>query len=233
MAESKSPSTDTSSSADANRSEADNPSPDRRGFFLWSALAFVAGGIVSLGPVVAGLFVFLDPLFKRKSADVTDDTGPGEWMKITTLDALPLNEPVRFPVIADKTDAWNKTANQPIGGIYLRKVGEKEVLALNAICPHAGCFVNYSGDDNIFLCPCHNSAFHADLEGQTQEKKEKHQDEDEQEFFGGKTKFKGKNNPSPRPMDKLVIDESRLESGEVWVKFVNYYPAQHEQAPKP
>lgn len=213
-------------------SAAETAPPNRRGFFLWSALAVVAGGIVSLGPVIAGALVFLDPLLRRKSVADDPETGPGDWMRVTTLDALPLGEPVRFPVIADKTDAWNRTANQPIGGIYLKKESDKKVLALNAICPHAGCFVNYSEGENVFLCPCHNSAFHADGPPQPQNHEEKKHNDDEK-VFGGKTKFKGKTNPSPRPMDMLVIDESRLDTGEVWVKFVNYYPTQEEQVPKP
>lgn len=206
---------------------------DRRGFVLWTVLAVIAGGIVSMGPVAAGLITFLDPLFRRKSAGGGEGEGPGEWMRITTFDALPeTGEPVRFPVLADKTDAWNRTADQPVGAIYLRKIG-KQVLALNAICPHAGCFVNYSEAENVLLCPCHNSAFHAD--GKPQQHDADHSDHDDGEAtFGGKTMYNGNANPSPRPMDVLEVDDDKLNnSGEVWVRFVNYYPAKHEQEPKP
>jgi Rieske Fe-S protein len=127
---------------------------------------------------------------------------------VATIDALPSDgTPVQVPVIADLTDAWNCEPNQPVGAVYLRKVGGK-VTCFNAICPHAGCFVAYSTDRNVFQCPCHTSSFQLD----------------------------GARNlpsPSPRDMDALKIDEAKLKEGEVWVQFVNYYPGKEHQEEKP
>ncbi|HUY22985.1 MAG TPA: Rieske 2Fe-2S domain-containing protein [Acidimicrobiales bacterium] len=32
-------------------------------------------------------------------------------------------------------------------------------IAFDAVCPHAGCIVEYSGSDGKFICPCHGSVF--------------------------------------------------------------------------
>jgi thiosulfate dehydrogenase [quinone] large subunit len=32
-------------------------------------------------------------------------------------------------------------------------------LAFDAVCPHAGCTVEYSSSDHLFICPCHGSQF--------------------------------------------------------------------------
>jgi hypothetical protein len=34
-------------------------------------------------------------------------------------------------------------------------------------------------------------------------------------------------------MDALKVDETKLQSGEVWVQFVNYYPGKEKQEEKP
>jgi Rieske Fe-S protein len=60
---------------------------------------------------------------------------------------------------ADHTDAWNHAVNVPVGAVYLRRVSGNSVEALNVVCPHAGCFVDYVAKKNGYLCPCHNSLF--------------------------------------------------------------------------
>jgi Rieske Fe-S protein len=32
-------------------------------------------------------------------------------------------------------------------------------LAFDAVCPHAGCVVQYDQGNGVFVCPCHNSVF--------------------------------------------------------------------------
>ena len=34
-------------------------------------------------------------------------------------------------------------------------------LAFDAVCPHAGCTVQYDGTNKVFICPCHGSEFNA------------------------------------------------------------------------
>jgi len=158
----------------------------------------VIGGITFIVPVLAGLAVFFDPL-RRK-------TESGGFVRVTSLSSLPEDgAPRKFPVLADQTDAWNRTMAAPIGAVYLRRLPGNQIEALNVICPHAGCFVDYAAARKGFLCPCHNSLF--TLEGRIADAK----------------------SPSPRGLDELQV-EIRNES-EIWVRFQNFRAGIKEQIP--
>jgi len=152
-------------------------------------MAIVLGIVACVVPAVVGIVTFLNPLRKKGQA--------GRFIRLASLDVLPENgTPRRFPVIADRTDAWNRFPNEPIGAVFLRRTGKDGVEAIHVVCPHAGCFIGYDQDENEFLCPCHNA--HFDLTG----------------------KRKDENSPSPRDLDTLDVE---IRNGtEVWVKFQNF-----------
>jgi Rieske Fe-S protein len=142
--------------------------------------------------------VVLDPL-RRGTAGAAP-------VKVATLDALPADGvPRKFPVIAARRDAWTGQPAAPVGAVYLRRTGEREITALNVVCPHAGCFVDWQAGPKRFFCPCHNSSF--TVEGAIGEAA----------------------SPSPRPMDALEVEVR--EGGEVWVKFQNFLRGVHEKIP--
>ncbi len=162
----------------------------RRGFIA------VVLGLVALGtPVLVGLISFLNPMRQKGQA--------GRFFRIATLDALPVDgTPRKFPVIADRKDAWTLFPNEPIGSIFLSRGGSQSgepsnIRALCVICPHAGCFIGYDESSGRFLCPCHTA--HFDLCGKRGDEKSQ----------------------SPRDMDRL--DEIEIRNGnEIWVKFQNF-----------
>jgi thiosulfate dehydrogenase [quinone] large subunit len=43
--------------------------------------------------------------------------------------------------------------------VVQRQAGQ--FLAFDAVCPHAGCTVQYQQSQDIFVCPCHGSLFNA------------------------------------------------------------------------
>ncbi|MFO1021930.1 MAG: Rieske 2Fe-2S domain-containing protein [Planctomycetales bacterium] len=177
--------------------------PPRRGF-VTGFLAVVCGGIAGLVPAGAGVTFFLDPLRKRKSSGEGDASG---FIKVAALSAVPADGlPVKFPVIADRQDAWNLFPKEPIGAVYLRKTDKGEVIAFNVICPHLGCAVDYSNSSKSFKCPCHDSSFTLD---------------------GAPS-----NSIPPRGMDTLEVDPARLKQGEVWVKFENFRTGEAHKVPK-
>jgi menaquinol-cytochrome c reductase iron-sulfur subunit len=172
---------------------AENPGvEDRRGFFLKLAAGAI-GMLAVLIPAASGLIVFLDPLRRR-----TRSTG---FVRVATLDSLPDDGIARrFPVIADRTDAWTHYPHEPIGAVYLRRVKDRpEIQALNAICPHAGCFYEFNAAEREFQCPCHNSRFAPDG-----------------------TRIDPQSSPSPRDLDTLPIDPKKLAQGEIWIEFKNF-----------
>lgn len=170
--------------------------PDRRDF-MKQAASVAIGGAIGIAPACAGIAVYLDPL--RKGGG-----GGADFVKVTNLDALPdSGEPQKFSVYADKKDAWTTFAKSPVGAVYVAKLGDDKLRVLNVVCPHAGCFVDYIGDDDRFFCPCHDSSFKAD------------------------GSIKDAHSPSPRPLDELEYEIR--ENGEVWIKFMNFLAGKKEK----
>jgi menaquinol-cytochrome c reductase iron-sulfur subunit len=187
-----------------------SPTERPRRDFMWEIGAVVVGTIPVLAAAVAALGVVLDPLLrkgKKPTAYGTEAGSAGEgFTRVAAMAAIPPDGiPRRFSVIADRQDAWNFTPNQPIGAVYMsRQVGDEDgetLQVLHATCPHAGCSVATAETPTglMFQCPCHNSSFAID---------------------GKRVNRPGKNNPSPRDLDDLEI---KIESGDVWVAFKDYY----------
>jgi menaquinol-cytochrome c reductase iron-sulfur subunit len=173
------------------------PGNGRRDFFK-KAFTALLGAVLGVVPLASGLVMYFDPL-RRKS-------GAGGFVRVTTLEALPDDGlPHKFEVLATKVDAWNKFANVPIGAVYLRRTGGTKIEALNVVCPHAGCFVDFLADRGSFLCPCHNSTF---------------------TVTGA---IADRSSPSARALDTLEVE---LKGGnEVWVKFQNFQAGRAEKVP--
>jgi menaquinol-cytochrome c reductase iron-sulfur subunit len=171
------------------------PLQERRSF-LAKFFAVAGGGAALLVPTALGVVSFFSPLLRQKKH-------AGDFLKLATLDVLPEDgAPMKFAVIAERTDAWNRYPNESIGAVYLRQLGKKdgkdEVEALQVICPHAGCSIMYEPGEKggKFFCPCHAAAF--DLAGMRTEP----------------------SSQSPRDMDTL---ETEIRNGnEVWVKFQTF-----------
>jgi Rieske Fe-S protein len=160
----------------------------RRGF-LAAAVALGIGGLAFLSPLAAGIIPFLDPLWRKSKA--------GKLVRLALFENLPEDgTPQKVVVLADRTDAWNHFPDEPVGAVFLRRSGSRNVLALQATCPHSGCLVGYDTSAKEFLCPCHQA--HFDLDG----------------------KRKDAVSPSPRDLDAL--ENEVREGNEVWVKFQNF-----------
>jgi len=166
--------------------------------FLAAVGAVIAGGLAGVAPVVAGLATLLDPL--RRTGD------DGNLVMVTKLAVLPADGiPRKFTVSADRVDAWTTYQNTPVGAVYLRRMPNDEIVCLNVVCPHAGCFVNLAPAGTHYACPCHRSRFA--LDGTIDDPA----------------------SPAPRAMDELTV-EIRNED-EVWVRFQNFQPGQEHKVP--
>ena len=168
------------------QSEAADNLDQRRGF-ITKVFAILIGAAAYLPPAAAGAWVFLNPLRQKGQG--------GKMFFLATLETLD-EVPKKFPVIADRTDAWNRFPNEPVGAVYLRKTAEDQVQAIHVVCPHAGCSVQYQAEGDQFFCPCHSANF--DLSGARLDE----------------------TSPSPRDLDTLDVEIR--EGSEVWVKFVNF-----------
>jgi menaquinol-cytochrome c reductase iron-sulfur subunit len=191
----------------AQRDDAGSPAccgVDRRAFCA-QATALSLAAAAYAAPVVGGVVALLNPL-RQKS-------GGGDFLQVATLDALPADgTPRKFPVIAERVDAWTKSV-QPVGAVYLRRAGDKAVEALQVVCPHAGCTVEFkevtaeqTGEKvRGFFCPCHRATF--DLAGKRLQA----------------------TSHSPRDLDTLAAE---VRNGtEVWVQFQNFKLGTPNKAP--
>ena len=159
--------------------------PPRRGF-LEKSLALVLGLASLAVPTVAAILAFLNP-WRQKGES-------GDAIRVAHLASLPVGGPPQsFPVIADRADAWNRYPAEPIGTVFLRRVSEQKIEALQAICPHAGCLVSFNPKAGNFQCPCHGSKFDAD---------------------GRRTED---HSISPRDLDTLEVEIR--DQNEVWLQF--------------
>jgi Rieske Fe-S protein len=117
-------------------------------------------------------------------------------MRLASLATIPADgTPLKVPVIADRTDAWSRFPAEAIGAVFLRRSGDS-VTALQVICPHAGCSINYDPVGRRYFCPCHAASF--DLTG----------------------KRADATSPSPRSMDSLEVEIRN--KNEVLVKFQTF-----------
>jgi Rieske Fe-S protein len=179
----------STSSCCCHRDETPSGGETRRGF-CGQAAAVVFGAVGLLIPVATGVAAFLNPLRQKSQG--------GQFLRLASLDVLPADgTPRKVPVIADRTDAWNRFPAEPIGAVFLRREGER-VEALQVLCPHANCSINFesSPKGGKFFCPCHAATF--DLSG----------------------KRTDATSPSPRNMDTLAVEIRN--KNEVWVKFENF-----------
>ncbi len=174
------------------------PPPNDRRDFITKAASIVIGGSLVVAPTVAGICVLCDPLRRKSEASAS--------VFVTNLNSLPEGgEPRKFSVVATQVNVWNRTPDVPIGAVYLQRLKDNQVRALNVVCPHAGCFVNFRQAHNDYFCPCHDSRFSPD------------------------GKILDPKSPSPRPLDELAVE---IRKGtEVWVTFQNFRAGTHEKIP--
>jgi menaquinol-cytochrome c reductase iron-sulfur subunit len=181
--------TEKESNEKEQKSTSPQPEPPRRDFLKVSVAAGVGACAVG-APVCAAVRLVTAPVFAEGSS--------GKSYPFAAFDSL-TDKPEKFSIVVEKNDAWT-TVRETIS-VFLRKVGDNEVLAFQAKCPHAGCAIQFGSgmnpdtkaEEELFLCPCHPSLF--DLNG------------------------KRLNDVSPRYMDSL---EAEVKDGQVFVKFEKF-----------
>ncbi len=170
---------------------------DSRRGFVAKTIALLFGAIAYLAPAATGIRAFLNPLGQKSSA--------GRMFRLATLGALDA-VPRKFAIVADRVDAWNRCPNEPVGAVYLRRREDGQVVAIQVVCPHAGCSVQFQAAAGEFLCPCHMARF--DVSG-------KRLDE---------------TSDAPRDLDTLEVEIRNQD--EVWVQFANFRAGTPKKIPE-
>jgi Rieske Fe-S protein len=133
------------------------PSDNRRGF-----LAALLAGAACAVPAVTGLIALLTPWRRREAAGGADSAGSASdgFIRVAGLDEVKA-APQRFEVISERTDAWTHSV-EPVGSVYLSRVSNGKILALQSKCPHEACALRFDEGKGIFSCTCHSAEFNAE-----------------------------------------------------------------------
>ncbi|MDA8208801.1 MAG: DoxX family membrane protein [Actinomycetota bacterium] len=156
--------------------------PERRRFLVRAGTVGVAGGAaVVLGGLSAGighaLYKAPKPVsssLTNSSTSATHDSAPvttsttaapasaagGGSSTPTTNGATPKGTavgPAKAVPVGQVASFTDPASGEPA---YVLHPASAKFVAYSAICPHAGCTVQYAGSDR-FVCPCHGSAFNA------------------------------------------------------------------------
>ncbi|PZV07333.1 MAG: cytochrome B6 [Leptolyngbya sp.] len=79
--------------------------------------------------------------------------------------AVAAGEFVPLGTVAD-LDAQGSLSNENLQGKNVAVIRDPNapdtLIAVSALCTHAGCTVAWNGEQSLFACPCHNSNFNPD-----------------------------------------------------------------------
>jgi hypothetical protein len=87
--------------------------PDRRQFIKGASC--VIGAAIGAVPMAAGVRVALSPLADKEAAE------GGAMIRLADLADLKPGVPVKFAIVADKSDKWTRYKDVPVGAVYLVK----------------------------------------------------------------------------------------------------------------
>jgi Rieske Fe-S protein len=121
----------------------------------WTKGAVAVSGLAASGIGVVGCGRNVDPAPSyRVSAENGDVVDP---MGVVTLGLYTADDKFRFREL-DPTGAITlEIQGKP--DVLLARVGATEYIALASACPHAGCPLGYSKQQDLIECPCHGSRF--------------------------------------------------------------------------
>jgi len=128
-------------------------------------------------------------------------SGSEAYIPVGKLDHFDGSEPMKVDLYADKVDAWNRVEQVKVGSAWVMKRGD-DLVAMSTVCPHLGCAIDYDGDNQKFICPCHDSFFA--LDGTVEE------------------------GPSPRAMDSL---ELQVEDKLVAIRYQRFRQGTEDKEP--
>ena len=111
----------------------------------------VVGGLITAMIGVPAIAYLIDPALKEGAKE--------GWIPVGKLADMPIGQPAPFSFTRVQVNGWERTATSH-GGFVLRKSADpNDLLILNSRCTHLSCTVNWSENDQVYLCPCHNAKF--------------------------------------------------------------------------
>ena len=120
--------------------------PGRRRFLAGIITTIHAAIATSLGIVLGG--TVLSPLFGKQEEN---------WLPAGTLTNLPEHDPLPVTLRVAREDGYNQVISRK--NIFLVRMGDSGVVAIDSTCTHLGCGVRWDADEQLIKCPCHGGIY--------------------------------------------------------------------------
>ena len=111
----------------------------------------IVGGLIAAVVGLPAIAYLLDPAFKAG--------GKEGWGAIGKLSDMQVGVPYPFSFTRVQVNGWERTSTSHGGFAIRRSEDPQDLLVLNSRCTHLGCTVNWKGEAQAFVCPCHDAKF--------------------------------------------------------------------------
>ncbi|MBN2115436.1 MAG: ubiquinol-cytochrome c reductase iron-sulfur subunit [Anaerolineales bacterium] len=141
----------------------------------------IVGGIIGAAIGLPAVYYLIDPALRAGAKEA--------WIPIGKLENMEIGKPYPFSFTRVQVNGWERTSTSRGGFVVRNSEDPDDLFVLNSTCTHLACTVNWSENDQVFLCPCHDAKFSP-----------------QGEVLSG---------PPPRPLDRFtefrITDEGALE----------------------
>jgi len=126
------------------------PEPINRRDFIKGITALV-GGVITTVVGLPTIAFLIDPALRENAKEA--------WIPVGKLAEMPIGKPTQFSFTRVQVNGWERTATSHGGFVVRRSEDPEDLLILNSRCTHLACTVNWSENDQVYLCPCHDAKF--------------------------------------------------------------------------
>jgi Rieske Fe-S protein len=121
----------------------------RRNFI--KGVTAVVGGLITTVIGVPAIAYLIDPALRESAKEA--------WIPVGKLADIPVGVPTSFSFTRVQVNGWERTATSHGGYVVRKSEDPNDLLILNSKCTHLACTVNWSENDQVYLCPCHDAKF--------------------------------------------------------------------------
>ena len=111
----------------------------------------IIGGIITAVIGIPTIAYMIDPALR-------EDAKEG-WIPVAKLEDIPVGLPTPFTFTLVQVNGWERTSTSHGGYVLRKSESPDDMLILNSKCTHLSCTVNWSENDKVYLCPCHDAKF--------------------------------------------------------------------------
>ena len=111
----------------------------------------IVGGIIGAVIGLPTVYYLIDPALRESAKEA--------WIPIGKLEDMEIGKPYPFSFTRVQVNGWERTSTSHGGFVIRRSLNPSDILILNSKCTHLSCTVNWSENDQVYLCPCHDAKF--------------------------------------------------------------------------